>query len=471
LADPPETRHDPEPDPDKGTEPTAAAPASQPGAPRGAGVPPRRPPARREPADLSKVDLDLAAKHLARMVDGSGTLLRCDHQALRMMTGVVAVDIKGGQAAQGGVQLESVSARMGMSPNGLRNLFGIQWDMLGDLAVRMGIALSPQRQVQAEVMQSIPVEANRDHNGLGTDHLPQATASMRFFASSVMAPDRTSITRSRPYTVGTRHSAVSSRYDAAQVARFEAELRADGRASEEGVPLVPATRADHIEQMCRLRNELKGQLLQAAEQGWTSSPTVENVLRRCFPDELVVLELPEGPAPRRSTLYATVELLGDDADGLAVLERNGRRAVARCGDTTCRMAEEEFRRGTLEPVHPEVSALSAAMYVALAPWGDTWHWWADQELLVRRRMARARVETFTAFRLTNLSDDLAIAVALACLEQEDWPRECGRRAAKDGAWGRLSASSIRTHAGLRTALHLADAAMLAADRHLPPAQR
>ena len=418
--------------------------------------------------DVRRVDVKAAVARMERAVTEAGALLDVDTRLMASAGAVVIKAIAEERAAEG-LQIGSVtkyavpppgSRGKQVSHNGLRDQFGPEWDMVCDLAVRLTVPLSPAyRRVRAESLQSLPVRVRDTNNGLGTDHIAGATPSMRFLALSGIELDRAPVARSIPYTVGTRDSAASQRYDAERGAKFNAEMRASGYGAE-----VPATMADHVQALCERRRHLIQRLEAMRGQGRVDDNLVDRVLRLCFSRDLVAMALPQGPADRRSTLYRTVDFFGDDIASLSVLEAHEFRVVARCGREATALAEEGFRRGDFEVVQATGSDLSVALLLdGHGGWGESWHWNNEQETLLKRVLS-GRVEQFIAFRARGLNDDRGRAIALAKLEQEQWQRDCAERAAIDDGWGMLSVSSIASHAGMRGLLHVSEAALIATDR-------
>jgi len=322
------------------------------------------------------------------------------------------------------------------------------------------------QRVHFEILRSVGVPAGRDHCGLGTDHIKDAAHNMCFFVNAVGAPDRVLVASSLQYTVGTRDSSVSERADRDRIATFSdefADLRDAG-----GLPrrVLPATCSDHVEVVLERRAAAKQMVRNAGDDGSLPQTTAQQMLKCGFSDIVILGEMPYGPAKRRSQLAGDVGLAGDDLAALAALTGAGLKAVARCGDRTVTLAEEAFRNRQLKEVSTHgLADFKYARPLGLRPekWGRTYHWWADQDLLLAQDTG-AKVETFTAWRTVNLIPQAA--VLLAAIEEETWPAECIERSGRMGGWGRVTASSLRSQGALRAVLHVADAALIGAERRM-----
>jgi hypothetical protein len=116
-----------------------------------------------------------------------------------------------------------------------------------------------------------------------------------------------------------------------------------------------------------------------------------------------------------------------------------------------------------QPIGVREGEFASVHALPLQAWGTRFRVLAERDLLVRDRVGRATIAG-GCWRMFGMEDDLAMAATLIVLAEQEWLGECIERARAASSWGLISASDPRSHAGLRAVLHIADAALVSAER-------
>jgi hypothetical protein len=357
-----------------------------------------------------------------------------------------------GRAADPGVQLTSLCTQAERSSKSFRRGLGPQWQQAGELMTRL-VASWPAHTLRWERIGVVATRARPNHHGLGTDKFPEKPASIRFLTSAVGNPDRCLVCSSLIYTRGTRddHSCMERR-DLQRIADWEKRCGTG----------IAGTMSEHVELQLQQNAGLLGRIERARQSGRLPERSML-ALVRCFPDLAIVGAMPEGPPATRGVWHGQVAYPGDDEQTLATLRAHGRRGVALCSPQTLANAEDKMELSRWRPIGPQEGEFAHVHALPLQAWGTRFRLLADRELLVRDRVGKATVAG-GCWRMFGLREDLAMAATLIVLAEQDWPAECIERARESNSWGLISASDPWSHGGLRVVSHIADAALVSAER-------
>lgn len=357
-----------------------------------------------------------------------------------------------GRAADPGLQLTSLCAEAGESTKRFRRGLGPGWQQAGELMARL-LSSWPRHTLRWERIGVVATRTRPNHNGLGTDKIREKAASIRFLTSAVGNPDRCLVCSSCVYTRGTRddHSCAERR-DLERIAMWTERCGVE----------IAGTMSEHMELHLGQGGALRHRVERSREAG-SLPPRSMVALKRCFPDLVIVGAMPEGPPATRGAWHGTVGYPGDDEQVLATLRAHGKRGIALCSPRTLADAELEQELAGWQTIGVEEGEFARVHALALQTWGTRFRLLAERELLVRDHVGRTSVAG-GCWRTFGLEEDLAMAATLIVLAEQEWPEECIERARESNSWGLISASDPWSHGGLRTVSHIADAALVSAER-------
>ena len=440
------------------TSPAAAAgpPQFRPGSPAIAADPPSF----RCPVDLSTVDVDEAVAIARQAIEAAaGVVGGVDAYILQQLVEQVVMKVHSGNAAEDGVCVKEVAGAARVGTGHLPDHYTPESEIVADRAVRL-ILLSGRRRVLHEEIFTIAARSRRTQkNGYGAYHVKQAPSVIHFVGNAIGASDRYNISWAEPLVTGTPDDPSAAIADAARIA---------DAAAARGRP-VPATLADHVQQVLNFQRDLRklvveqaGPFGEALRQ--VSLEPTRAVVGRAFARPVVVRAMPVGPPLGRGVPSASVALPGNDATIVEVLRRSGRPAIAYAGPLGGGDDVSALRARGYTQMPWAVGELARPLAVPEDPPFGCELLWSDAEQTLVRRIVGAGAWA-AGWKVVGFpADGMPDAIALVERASESWPRGCLERATRAGAPGLLQGSTLPSQNTWRALLRVADAALVEAER-------
>jgi hypothetical protein len=353
--------------------------------------------------------------------------------------------------AASGLHLQHLCRESELDVGDVTRAFGAPFLLATELASRL-LSWSSGPEATWERLLSIPVATGeRIEMSLLADKLAGCPASARIMTVSVGTPGRLVAVASTIYTAGTRHDRRSPRAEMDRIVRLEEE--ADGR------PIV-ATFTEHLQDAGAKTDAILSRIREDARIGRISARQ-QQILERGFSNKVVLPAQPYGTPEKRGLRYREIGYPDDDQHALEDLARRGKSGIALCSPQT-RGATAELP-GWTRLTEIDRGPLAAAHGIEPAPEGTWFTYHEDQRLLIRHVAGDAGIER-SCWRIFGDHLTLADAAALIAINGSSLTKACTDRAVQQGGWGMLSVAKPWIHAGVRAVEHLADVALVTAER-------
>ncbi|HEV7529012.1 MAG TPA: hypothetical protein VGO29_08960 [Solirubrobacteraceae bacterium] len=358
--------------------------------------------------------------------------------------------IVNGDAATG-LHLQHLCREAQLDVGEVTRAFGAPFLLAAELASRL-LLWSGDPEATWERLLSVPVgTGERIEMSLLADKLAGCAASARIMTVSVGTPGCLVTVASTVYTAGTRHDRHSPRVEMDRIARLEEE--ADGRP-------IAATFTEHLQDAGAKTDAILSRIREDARIGRISAGQ-QQVLKRGFSNKLVLPAQPYGTPGKRGVRYREIGYPDDDQYALEKLAGRGTSGIALCSPQT-RAATAELA-GWQRLTEIDRGRLAVAHGIEPAPEGTWFTFHEDQRLLIRNVAGDAGIER-SCWRIFGDQLALADAAALIAINGSSLTKACTDRAVQQGGWGMLSVAKPWIHAGMRAVQHLADVALVTAER-------
>jgi hypothetical protein len=414
-----------------------------------------------QPVDLSTVDVRDAVSLVRQAVEFAGKIVGIDAYVIAALSAEVVRSVCTGKAADG-LRLDELCRNSQTGSGRVRDHFGEPLVQAVDIAVR-ALTVLQGRPVIYDRLFSIAVRTRRSSTAIGSDHIQGAAATLRMMGLAHSGRDRCVSTIDMTLTTDTRDDPTSPRANPERIAQLTEDL---GHA--------PAgTVGEHTKELLARHARARRAVITAAIDRPRAfdgiGMTPDAFASHAFADYVIGGGLACGPPHHRCRAHARVVHPGLEPDVVAALVQMKRKGVLSRGPLRGDAGvARDLRSEGFEQFGPERTPLDERL--ALMPsYGVEWWRSIDSRRIIRREVAQSRQSAKSVrsddWLVVGLEERPDVAVALIQRFEQQWTQGCIDRAMEACAPGMLLARGAQQQEALRALLRLANAAIVAANRH------